>query len=243
MVEPGSSRASAALPILTEPYGLWRLLRALPQTWYAILMRPKLFFGGIDGARGPVLLNAIGFLAIALTAYIAFQTAFEEVLLRAFDFQGSTFVGYYAVAYAGYDGVLGDAIAFFLILGLFASACAFQLLYLSGGLWVFMGWYDHFGKVPSLKAIAAAVAYAIGFVLLTFILASAPLIALSWNTAPTSLLYAFGPFTAGDNVKYELVLTYFYVRAVSFATGAKLHWGMVFTALLLYAIVFIASAF
>src|SRR5689334_6249504 len=180
MVKPISARANAALPILTEPFGLWQLLLAIPQTWYAILMRPKSFFASIDGARGPVLQNAIGFLAVALTAYIAFQTAFEEMLLRVFDFQGSTFVGYYAATYSGHDGAVGDAIAFFLVLGLFASICAIHLVQFSGALWMVVRWYDHFGKLVSFKVIFTSVVYATGFVLLTFVLAGAPLIALSW---------------------------------------------------------------
>lgn len=223
MTADGSNRANAALPILSEPLGVWRLVRAMPQTWYVILMQPNFFFGGIDGDHGPMLRNALGFLAIALTIYVACQTVFEDVLVRVFDYRGATFVGYYAAEYSGYGWPVSDVAAFIVILGFFAAICAIQLFYFGGGLWLSLVWYVHFGKVAPLKAIVTAVAYTTGFVVLAFVLASVPLIALSWHTDPTSLFYAFGPFTAVNNTKYELALTYFYVRAVSFTTGIMLH--------------------
>lgn len=243
MVEEGATSHRRAPAILTEPFGVGRLVRALLPVWYAILVRPKAFFGGIAGASGPLLRNALGYLAITLAIYVAIQTVFEDVLIRVFQYEGPTFLAHYAVSYEAYGRPFAEVAAFFAILVFFAAVCAFQVVYFAASTWVFVRSYVHFGEIASFKSVIVATAYATSFVMLTFSLLSLPLIALSARDDPASPFYVLGPLTMSDSSqsRYELVLTYFYVRAISFTTGVMLHWGLVFTILAAYAVVWLGS--
>jgi len=225
--------------ILTEPLGVLRLVRAVWPVWYAILMRPKDFFGAVGRGSGPMLRNAAAIFAIAFTIYVSFQTIFEEVLIHAFDYDGATFVGYYAWEYQVLGEPLAHGASFFTILVYFAALGSLGVLNIAASTWLFLRWFVHFGEAASFKAILAAVLYAASFVVLTFCLLSAPLIFLSGRDDPSALFYFFGPMTTPGEPRYELILAYIYMRAVAFTTDIMLHWGLIFSVLLVGAVAWI----
>jgi len=139
--------------------------------------------------------------------------------------------------------VPGDSIAFLQAASeIFAAAvCALQVFYFGGAIWIFVRSYVHFGEIASPKSVFAATAYATSFVFLTFSLLSAPIFGLAAYNGDPALFHELGPLNASNNFKYELVLYYFYVRAIAFTTGIMLHWGIVFTILIGYALALIAT--
>lgn len=217
-------------PILMERVGVWQLVRELWRTWYAMLVRPKAFFGAIGRGGRPRLGNALGYAAIALFLYITIQSAFEAVLIQRFNAEG-TYLAYYAAPYEAYGWPLSHLLSFgtvVLVLGGWSTA---YLLNFAVNVWLFIRWYVHFGEMPSFRSIFVSSLYGASFVMLTFCLLSVPLMLLASRDDP-ALFYFFGPLTAeSDTGRYQWVLYYFYVRAVSFTTNIMLHWGLVFTAL------------
>lgn len=226
--------------ILIEPLSALRLARAVWPVWYAILMRPKDFFGPIGRGGPPMLRNAAAFFAVALTIYVSLQTIFEEGLIHFFDYGGATFVGYYAWEYEALGWPLDHAVSFVTILVYFAVLGALGVLNIAASAWLFLRWFVHFGETASFKAILVAVLYAASFIVLTFCLLSVPLLLLSGRDDPTALFYFFGPMTTPGEPRYELALAYVHLRAIAFTTNIMLHWGLILTVLLFGAGVWIA---
>jgi hypothetical protein len=230
--------------ILTEPFGFGRLIRALLPVWYATLMHPKQFFGAINRVSGPQLRNALAFMAITLALYVIIQTVFEEVLIRAFGYEGTTFVAYYAVDFAAYGAPVAEFVSFGTVFAIFAAVTGVSVFYVAASMWVFLRTFVHFGEVASFKSVLVAVVYAASFVTLTFCMMSVPLVLLADRDSPTSLFYAFGPLTASGDASpamYQVALTYIYLRAVAFTTNIMLHWGLVFTILLVGGVAWVAQ--
>lgn len=225
--------------ILTEPLSALRLTSAALPVWYAILVRPKDFFGTIGRGGGPMLWNAVAFFAIAFAIYVSFQTIFEGALINLFEFEGATFIGYYAWEFETLDWPLAHVASFFTILVYFVALGALGVINIAATTWLFLRWFVHFGETASFKVILVAVLYAASFIVLTFCLLSVPLILLSGRDDPTTLFYFFGPITTPGEPRYELALAYVYMRAVAFTTNIMLHWGLIFSVLLLGAIAWI----
>jgi hypothetical protein len=210
-----------------------RLTRAILPVWYAILIRPKEFFGTIGRAGGPMPWNAVALFAVALAIYVSLQTMYEEALIHFLAYECATFVGYYAWEYEALGRPLAHVAAFFTIFVHFAALGALGVVNVAASTWLLLRWFVHFGETTSFKAILVAVLYAASFVTITFCMLSPLLILLSGRDDPTALLYFFGPMTTPGEPRYELALAYVYARAVAFTTNIMLHWGLTFTVLLL----------
>jgi hypothetical protein len=163
-------------------------------------------------------------------------------LIHLFEYEGATFVAYYAWEYEALGRPLAHVASFFTILAYFAALGALGVLNTAASSWLFLRWFVHFGETASFKAILVAVLYAASFVVLTFCLLSVPLILLSGRDDPTALFYFFGPMTTPGEPRYELAIAYAYMRAIAFTTNIMLHWGLIFTVLLFGAVAWIARA-
>jgi hypothetical protein len=70
-----------AREILTDRFGLLRMLSAMGPIWRCVTIDPKPFFGTI-GSEGRIRLgNALAFFTISLTLYAVIQLLFEQFLI------------------------------------------------------------------------------------------------------------------------------------------------------------------
>lgn len=241
------AQAPANAPaILTEPIGLLRAAAALPSVVYAAIVAPKPFFGAIGAADRLSLLNAIAFFVVAITLYATLLIAFDQSLLQLRGDDAQSLISYCAEPFRNEGVPLAEAVGLLAAFGDTAAEPLLAVAQWTASIWFLATAFIHTGKIASAKAMLAAGLYATGAIMLVFSVLSFPAAYFDLNFNPQALIPTPGTFlhdfaryatAAGLGTKYELAFAYLYLRAVSFTTDLRLHWGLVFTVLLGSAII------
>ncbi len=238
--------------IIAEPMGLLRVAASLPSVIYAVIVAPKPFFGAIGAATRLSVLNAVAFFVVTITLYSALLIALDQSLLHLRGNDAQSFSSYYAEPFRREGFPLAEALGILAALGDIAIQPLLAVAQWTASIWILATAFIHTGKIASPKAMLVAGLYAAGAIILVFSVLSLPAahFDLKFNpqafmATPGTLLYDFTRFAtaAGLNTKYELIFTYLYLRAVSFTTDLRLHWGLVFTILAGAVIILIQRAF
>ena len=214
-----------------------RALDELLPAWWSILLNSKAFFSSTGSASILRLENAFRFFMLAIATYVVLLSAFELILNQVWNYSGSAFLPYFQFEIERLGIPLASVFAVPVLVAYFGAVTFFGVLGSSVSLWTFLNAFSHHGELTPFKPILTAGLYFSGFVILTVCALSLPLVSLGDADEPLSVFYAFGPWSSLGNLetKYFAVILYFYLRAISFTTNTKLHWGMIFSILLFYA--------